>query len=117
MAIQTEFLPGSGSTNGRQIKITAVTSPGTLLHTSSSTSGVEDSLQVWYYNSSSSSVAVTVEWGGTSADDRRTYTIPPYDNVAPDPILPIDGGLAVRAYASSANVVFASTCLYRRSSV
>jgi hypothetical protein len=98
----------SGSTNGRPIKIVATATAGTLIHTASSTSGVID--EVWLYatNTGVNTVALTVEWGGTTdPDDRIVVGLPPISTpqlILVAPGLPVSGGVVVRAFAGEANV-------------
>ena len=95
----------SGSTNGRGIKVGATATPGTLVHTADSTATDE----VWIYamNTDSSSRTLTLEWGGTTdPDDLIEITLgasPGLTLIVPG--LPVDGGVVVRAFADSADVV------------
>jgi len=97
----------SGSTSGRPIAVAATSSPGTTIHTATSTSGDRDHITLWATNIDSSSRTVSLEWGGTGTSDR----IGPITLAANSgPVLIADrwhlqGGLLVRAFASSANVV------------
>lgn len=103
MAITKEFL--SGSTNGRQIKVVQTATAGTTIHTAHATS--KDEVWLWAVNSDTAAVKLTIEFGGVSApDDLIEITIPAesgYTLVVPG--LPLSGGLVVRAFAASANVV------------
>lgn len=98
----------SGSTNGRPIKIAATATAGTLIHTTSSTAGVTD--EVWLYatNTGANTVALTVEFGGTSdPDDLIVVGLLPVGTpqlVLVVPGLPLTGGVVVRAFATEANV-------------
>jgi hypothetical protein len=98
----------SGSTNGRPIKITQTSSAGTVIHTASSTAGVVD--EVWLYatNTGATTVALTVEFGGTTdPDDRIVVGLGPVGTpelVLVVPGLPLTGGVEVRAFAGEANV-------------
>lgn len=99
--------PLSASTNGRGIAVAATSTPGTLIHTAvSGTSGFDE---VWLYaeNSSASSIALTVEFGGTSAtSDTIEITIPGKSGlVLITPGLFLNNGLAVRAFAGTTNVL------------
>lgn len=103
MTITKEFL--SGSTNGRQIKVVATATAGTAIHTAHATS--KDEVWLWAVNSDTSAVKLTIEFGGVSApDDLIEITIPAeggYTLVVPG--ICLSGGLAVKAFAASANVV------------
>jgi len=95
----------SGSTNGRGIKVAASATPGTLVHTVDA-SAIDE---VWLFaaNSDTSPIKVTVEFGGVSApDDLIEVTVPSesglFTLVAG---LPLTGGVVVRIFAASINVV------------
>ena len=97
----------SGSTSGRQIKTVATATPGTLLHTCVAGSTSFD--EVWLYaeNTSAASVNLTIELGGvTSPDDLIIVSIPP--TIGPVNVLAgirLNGGVVIRAFAASANVI------------
>lgn len=97
----------SESTNGRQIKVTDTSSPGTLIHTA--VEGVDDIDEIWLEatNTSSSDVELVLQWGGTtSPDDYSYFTVPAKDSfywVARGRLL--QNELNVRAFAGSANVI------------
>ena len=64
----------SESTNGRQIKVVATASSGTLIHTAHATAFDE----VWLYavNDTATDRLLTIQWGGTTAtDDDIEYTV------------------------------------------
>ena len=80
MAAQTSFEKRklSGSTNGKMIKVVATATPGTTIHTATSTSGEMDEITLYAVNSDTSAIKLTVEFGGTtSPDDTIELTIPP----------------------------------------
>ena len=97
----------SGSTNGKQIKVAATATAGTLLHTA--VAGTSSLDEVWLYavNSSASSVKLTIEWGeATAPDGNIEITIPAesgYTLVVPGLLL--QNGLTIRAFAGTANVI------------
>jgi hypothetical protein len=101
----------SGSTNGRAIKVAATSSSGTTIHSTQTSSTVEDEIWLYAYNSSASSVVLTIQFGGTTAvDDDIRLTIPATSGltlVVPGLILTGTGSAAniVRAYAGTANVI------------
>jgi hypothetical protein len=94
----------SGTTNGRQVKVAATASSGTLLHTTGS--GIDE---VWVYanNTSGSDVLLTIQLGGTtSPDDYIDITIKAqqgYQLVVPG--IRLNGSVAIRAFAATANVI------------
>ena len=98
----------SASTDGRGIKVAATASPGTLIHTATTSVAANewDEVWLWAVNTSGSPVKLTVEWGGTSADDQIEITIPAesgFYEVIPGHVL--NNGANVRAFAASANVL------------
>lgn len=97
----------SGSTNGRPIKVVATATAGTLIHTATSTSGEIDRISLYAANTSAASVKLTLEWGGvTSPDDLLEFQIPAESGarIIIDSSL-LAGGLIVRAFGASANVI------------
>ena len=100
----------SGSTDGRAIKVAATASAGTLIHTGSTTAATIDEVWLYAYNSSTSAVVLTIQWGGTtSVDDDIKLSIPAASGLTlVIPGLIIKGNataLVVRAYAATTNVV------------
>lgn len=97
----------SGSTNGKQIKVAATATAGTLLHTA--TSGTSNLDEVWIYavNSSSSTVKLTIEWGEATAPDGNVeVSLAAEDGYAlVIPGLLLQNSLTVRAFAATANVI------------
>jgi hypothetical protein len=100
----------SGSTGGRAIKISATASTGTTVHATGTSSSIID--EVWLYatNTTTLSITLTLEWGGTtSPDDRIVAAIPPNSTVTliPGHILSGTGSAArtITAFASTTNVI------------
>jgi len=99
----------SGSTDGRGIKVVATSTPGTTIHTatSSTTDGTYDEIWLYAFNSSASSIALTIEFGGTTApDDNIVQTLESKAGlqlIVPGLIL--QNGTVVKAFAGSANVI------------
>jgi hypothetical protein len=95
----------SESTNGRQIKVGATATPGTLIHTAHATS--LDEIWLWAFNSSGGAVVLTIEFGGvTDPDDLFDISIT--NAVRPNRVLdgmPLSGGLALRAFAGTGDVI------------
>lgn len=109
MATTIKWLPVSGSTHGRGIKIAASSTPGTLIHTatSSTTDGVCDLIEVTVYNSDTSDRTVSFEVGGTtSPDDIRGGIVPTKEERTFGPFL-LRNSLVLRAFGSTANVMTA----------
>lgn len=100
----------SGSTKGRAIKVAATSSPGTTIHTGSSTNTTYDEIWLYAQNTDTTDRKLTLEWGGTtSPDDLIEVTIPAEGGLIPiAPGLTIQGDatpLVVKAFAASANVI------------
>lgn len=95
----------SGGTSGKNIKVAATSTPGTLVHTASSSA--IDEIWLWAVNTDTADRTLTIEFGGTtSPDDTIILTIPFKTGlVLVIPGLTLGGGLIVRAFASSGNVV------------
>jgi hypothetical protein len=107
MSITRELL--SGSTNGRPINVSATATPGTLIHTASSTSGQKDELYLWVSNTTGSAATLTLEWGGvTDPDDLlvKAYSVPL--NSGPVLVangLTLNGGVVVRAFSGTGDAL------------
>ena len=100
----------SGSTDGRAIKVAATGTPGTTIHTGSSTATTYDEVWLYAQNTDTTARKLTVEWGGTSSpDDLIEITIPAESGltlVVPGLVLKGNATpLVVRAFCASANVV------------
>jgi hypothetical protein len=101
----------SGSTDGRPIKVAATATPGTTIHTGSSTATTYDEIWLYAQNTDTTSRKLTIEWGGTSSpDDLLELTVTAESGlVLVVPGLVIKGNasaaLVVRAFAATANVL------------
>lgn len=100
----------SNSTDGRSIKITTTSTPGTLIHTGSATSSVLEEIWLYAMNTDTSARKLTVLWGDTSSpDDEIEITVAAESGlllVIPGLILKGNATpLTVRAFAASANVI------------
>lgn len=98
--------PLSGGLDGRNIKIAATATPGTLLHTGPAV-GAIDEVYLYALNTSASDVTLTVQWGGVTSPDDHVVVV-----IAPDQgaYLVVPGWVLlnereIRAFASSADVV------------
>lgn len=100
----TPVIP-SGLTNGRNAKIVAIATPGTLFHTADATA--KDEVFMWLTNTDTVDREVTVEAGGVTApDDHQKYTVPAKDTILAIPGVRYTGGVAIRAFcAAAANVI------------
>jgi hypothetical protein len=96
----------SESLNGRGILVAATASPGTLIHTS--VAGATDFDEIWIYavNVTGSSQKLTLQWGGTGAQDQIENTIAGENGlyqIAPGLLL--NNGLLLRAFGQTANAL------------
>jgi len=96
----------SESTNGRQIKVVATASSGTLIHTAHATAWDE----VWLYavNDTATDRLLNIQWGGTTAtDDDIEYTVKAQNGLyLIIPGLILTGSTTIRAYcAAAANAI------------
>lgn len=98
----------SGSTNGRGIKVDSTTTSGaTALHTAVSGTASIDYVTLSVCNTHTSSVVLTIEFGGTTdPDDHIEVSVGSQRGlqVVCDR-MPINNGLAITAYASVADVI------------
>lgn len=108
----------SGSTDGKQIKVAATSTPGTTIHTAtSSTTTTWDRIYLYATNQDTADIALTIEYGGTSSpDDLITVTIPAKNGR----VVLLDGeilqnSLVVKAFAGTANKVMISGHVIRTS--
>jgi hypothetical protein len=101
----------SGSTQGKAIKVVATASTGTTIHATNTSATTEDEIWLYAYNSSSASVILTIQFGGTTAvDNDIKLSIPATSGltlITPGLILTGTGSASntVYAYAGTANVI------------
>lgn len=97
----------SGATNGRNVKVVATATAGTLIHTATASANVIDELWLWAVNSDTTDRKLTIEFGGVTApDDLIEFTVPAEDGLyLMIPGLDLNGGVVVRAFAATANVI------------
>ena len=99
----------SGAADGKAVKVAATATPGTTIHTatSSTTAGDYDEIWLWAYNSHTIDVQLTIEFGGVTDPDNHIVTTVPFDHgillVVPGLIL--QNSLVVKAYAGVASVI------------
>jgi hypothetical protein len=104
----------SGSTQGKAIKVAATASTGTTIHATGTSSSIIDEVWLYAYNSHTSSVILTIQFGGTSTPDNDVkLSIPPTSGltlVVPGLTLTGTGSDAntVYAYAATTNVITVS---------
>ena len=99
----------SGSTDGKQIKVAATATAGTLIHTGATATSTLHEVWLYAVNTSASDVKLTIEWGGAaSPDDHIEYTVTENGLYLIVPGLLIKGNataLTVRAFAATTNVI------------
>jgi len=99
----------SESTDGKAIKIAAVETPGTAIHTAvaGTTDGTYDEIWLWAFNSHSADVKLTIEFGGAAAPDQNIVVSIPYKSglVPVVPGLILQNGATVKAFAATTNVI------------
>jgi hypothetical protein len=97
----------SGGTNGKNIKVVATATAGTLIHTA--VAGVSHMDKIWLYaiNNHTQDVDLTIEFGGVAVpDDLFKVSLKAYQGLTLIiPGLLLQNSLIVRAFASVANVV------------
>ena len=107
MATYSKQLLSGTASNGRNVKVAATATAGTLIHTA--IAGTSDLDEIWLYacNTSGSDVKLTIEYGGVaSPDDLTEVTIATEAGwVLVCPGLLLQNGLLVKAFAAAANVV------------
>jgi len=98
----------SGSTNGKQIKVAATATAGTTIHTAHATA--LDEIWIYAFNSSASSVKLTIEYGEATAPDGNieVTVLPEAGLVTIIPGLILTGSLVVKAFAGTTNVIMLS---------
>lgn len=99
----------TGSTNGRGIKVAATATLGTTIHTAvaGTTAGTYDEIYLYAYNGHTTTVTLTIEFGGvTVPDDNIVITLASKTGlqlIVPGLIL--QNATVVTAFADVANVV------------
>lgn len=97
----------SGSTDGKIIKVGAIVTPGTLIHTA--VAGTTSFDEVWLYviNTSGSTAKLTIEFGGViSPDDLIEVNIPAESGLIQ--VLPgvlLNNSNVIRAFADIADIL------------
>lgn len=102
----------SGSTSGKPIKVAATATLGTAIHTAIAGADSFDEVWLWVTNTDTNPIALTIEFGGATDPDClivKAQVIPALSG--PTPIVwgqPLNGGLAVTAFAATANKLLIS---------
>jgi len=100
----------SGSTDGRGILVAATSSPGTTIHTGSSTSSHLHEIWLYAVNYDTTDRKLTIQWGGTTAGtDDIEYTVKAENGlylITPGMLLKGNATpLVVRAYAATGTAI------------
>jgi hypothetical protein len=101
----------SGGSLGAPILVAATASTGTPIHATGTSATVLDEVWLYAYNSSSSAVLLTIQYGGTTSPNNDIkITVPSQSGltlIVPGLILAGNGSAAtsVYAYAGTTNVV------------
>lgn len=106
----------SESADGRQIKVEATSSPGTLIHLvpDHEWTGYE-AVTLYAANNGAADYLLTIQWGGTTAPDDNLEVVVP-SKAGPVPVvagLVLGRSGAVRAFAAAADVVMLSGYIER----
>jgi hypothetical protein len=101
-------LPLSASSNGQPVLVAATSGTGTTIHTA--VSGTSSLDEIWLYanNTSSSTVKLTLQWGGTTAPNNDIEINIGSEGTGAILIAPgwlLNNGLLVRAFAATTNVI------------
>lgn len=112
MANAVSKIPFSAASTGNGVKIAATATPGTTVHTTGAVSGVTDEVWLYFYNSHTTDVIVTIEYGGATAPDQNDILTVPFKSglvlAIPGLILTQAGGAqTVKVFAATTNVVIA----------
>ena len=102
----------SGSVNGLPILVSAIATPGTLIHTA--VAGVTSSDEIWLYvtNNHTSAVNLTLEWGGSTQVIRLSIPVKAGLTLV-IPGFALQNGLVVRAFAEVTNVILVFGYVHR----
>lgn len=99
----------SGSTDGMPIKVVQTATAGTTIHTavSGTTDGSYDEIWLYAYNGHTTTVTLTIEYGGATVPDQNIIiTLAAKAGLTLIvPGLILQNGLVVKAFASVANVI------------
>ena len=109
MATYTKVLL-SGSSQGQPVLIAATASPGTNVHTTGISATTIDNMTLYAHNTDTTARKLTVEFGGTAANNTIEVTVPAESGLMlVVPQLPLTGtgsaGKSVAAFCATTNVV------------
>lgn len=100
----------SGSSDGKPIKITATSTPGTTVHTGSTTTTTLQEIWLWAQNNHTSDVVLTVEFGDAASPDSNIITTirskTGLSLISPGLLLKGNASaLTIKAFAATTNVI------------
>lgn len=99
----------SGSTDGKPILVVATATPGTTIHTAvaGTTAGTFDEIWLYAYNGHTTTVTLTIEYGGATVPDQNIIiTLAAKAGLTLIvPGLLLQNGMVVKAFADVANVI------------
>lgn len=99
-------IPLSESTNGKGVLVSSSSTPGTTIHTAVSGTSSFDEIWIYAMNSSSATVTLDIEYGGTATEDLIELDVAGESGLTlVIPGLFLNNAQVVKAFASSANVV------------
>lgn len=121
MANAVSRIPFSASTQGQGIKVSATSTPGTLIHTTGISATIQDEIRLYLYNAHTADVLVTIEFGGATIPDQNIILTVPFKSglvcaiPATDLILLGSGiaSLTLRIFAGTTNVIIAYGSVWR----
>jgi hypothetical protein len=97
----------SGSTSGKPIKVTGTNTAGAVtVHTPPASTDIFDAIWLYANNTSGSAVNLTIEWGASSDASIVISVASNTGLTLVTPGLYIQASLPVKAFASTANVIF-----------
>ncbi len=97
----------SGSTNGKNLKVVATSSPGTTIHTAVSGTTNWDEIYIFAMNTDTVTRSLTIEFGGTTSPD-DLIEIDLESQKGAYLVIPgwlLQNSLVVKAFGSAANVI------------
>ena len=112
MANAVSRIPLSGSTQGKGIKIAAIATPGTMLHTTGNSVAILDTVWLYMTNSDTTAKKITIEWGAAAVPDDNIELMIPAEAGSPS-VFPAccspapAAGNIVRAFCATTNLVVA----------
>lgn len=111
MANAVSKRPFSASLQGEGVKLAATSTPGTLIHTTATSSTLIDEIWLWAFNSHTADEILTIEFGGATAPDQNIVLTIPFKQglVLVVPGLPLLGSgaasLTVKGFTTDTNKV------------